>query len=53
MRPPATKLLGFAPKASTAWAGDFYGTDDAVIISVPSLGEGISPERHVLHKLGG
>jgi hypothetical protein len=40
MRPPATKLLGFAPKASTAWAGNFYGTDDAVIISVPSLGEG-------------
>jgi hypothetical protein len=36
--PPATKLLVFAPKASTAWAGNFHGTHDAIIITVPSLG---------------
>jgi hypothetical protein len=40
-------LLGFAPKASTAWAGNFHGTDDAVNIAAPSLGEGFSPEHDV------
>ena len=36
----ATKLLVFAPKASMLWAGNIYGTLDAITITVLSLGEG-------------
>jgi hypothetical protein len=53
MCPPATKLLVFAPKASTAWAGDFHGTHDAVIITMPSLGEGFPRNPTFRTKPGG